>query len=318
MRSPAHKQSSKRFPLDTILGYTGNVRLLRVLFQLNRPVSKSKLSDLTGLSLPGVHKTADRLLESGIIAYQGSGKQHVVTINRDHPMKKALSYLFAGEEKNWELLISNLKRIVTKSVKSPLSAFIYGSVAEGHDQYGDPLRIAVIDTVKNIDEFTASLKILISEEEIEQRFSVLIEIEGFTKSDISGKDFDKIILLFGLHPSDLSLNYSGSSARRSHEELDLQSKLNTQILVNQLRESPEIIDRALIYLTKKIEASESAINNELREWKQLLEHSSLQQLRQFLMSDSERALRLQQSNPLWMAMNEQDRKRFNELKAGYE
>jgi predicted transcriptional regulator len=81
-------------PLNQILGYPGNIQLLRTLIDTRRGLSTTEISERTGLSVPGVHKVISRLLETGVVQREGGGKASKVFIREVHPLTHILTELF--------------------------------------------------------------------------------------------------------------------------------------------------------------------------------------------------------------------------------
>ncbi|MEX2409996.1 MAG: hypothetical protein WD607_01265, partial [Candidatus Paceibacterota bacterium] len=53
----------------------------------------------------------------------------------------------------------------------------------------------------------------------------------------------------------------------------------------------------------------------IKEWKHILETMPAQRLAKLLASDSERATRLRQSNPLWTVLTTEEKERFEQIQS---
>lgn len=319
MRPVKDHNSALKNSLNEILGYQANVRLLRCLIEAREAMSHSELADRTGLSLPGIHKVVTRMVETGIIEYTGSGKSQQVEIRNAHPLVPAIKELFKAEREYSDSLIENLKETIKDLESKPKSAWIFGKVALGFDEYGDPIRIALLGDVKSIDKITDQFRDQLRNSGIEKEFDVTIDINGVTLADIESKpaiDIENIILLWGTDPQHyLENSISEKEGKSSHEDLDHQSLIDSKAWTELLKTYPEIIQRTIKYLDDRIPQISSGEKKELQEWKHILESMSLQRLKKFLESDSERSTRLRQSLPFWPVLKDNERTKLEKLKS---
>ena len=318
MRPVNDRNATLRTPLNDILGYGGNVRLLRCLVQVQHSMSYSELADRTGLSLPGVHKAVPRLIKTGIIRHSGSGKQQQVELRTAHPLSNSITQLFKSEKAYFNTLLEGLKRQIKQLVSQPTSAWIFGNAAKGVDKYGDAIQIAILGSLKTIDDQVEQLKDQLYNASFESKHDVTLDIRGLTKADLESRPalMEDIILLWGVDPRDLlgKQNYQGNK-QILHEAVDAQSLENAAIWAKLLRIYPEIVQRTIKYVENQISETDSGEKKEWEEWKQILEGMPYQRLKKFLESDSERATRLRQSLPFWQVLNDTERRKLAELKS---
>jgi len=314
MRPTSTPDSYLRNPLDQILGYPGNIQLLRTLIDTGRGMSTTEIAERTGLSVPGVHKVISRLLEAGVAQREGSGRTSKVIIREDHPLSPILTELFQTEKKKSQNLFKNLKKCVEELEVKPKSVWIYGNVAKGTDDYGDPLQISIYGHAKNIDKLTESYKDRLINNYVERNYDVTIEVRGVTSAEMDLMMDTKKIMIWGFDPSQLS---SGQSERKegsmSHQELDARSLNDAGLWIDFLKKHPEVIERSKAYLKDKVQSERSGVRNELKEWYRLLKSMSFQRLKKFMQSDSERSTRLRQSLPFWPVLTESERKEFKSM-----
>lgn len=319
MEEVVNQNSALRTPLDDILGSRGHILALRQLVELEGPTSPSELLKRTGLSRQGVYDVVGRLFESGILTYIGSGQRQLVKLRVDHPLSQAITELFASERKRYERLISRLHEEMKRLVHKPTSAWIFGKAAKGMDEYGDPLQIAVLGELKTIESQTDKLKDRIYQSGIEAEFDVTIDLRGVTVADLEFRSElteDQIILLWGIEPKQfLKASSETSNGNHTHQDLDARSLADAKAWTQLLKRYPEIIPKTVKYLDSRIPKISSGEKKELQEWKHLLESMSLQRLQKFLLSDSERSVRLRQSLPFWQVLNENERADFHKLKS---
>ena len=312
MRPVSNTNSFIRYPLNNILGYEANVRLLRCMIDTGRSMSHSELAEQTGLSLPGVHKVIPRLIETGIIEYLGLQGQQYVQLRDDHPLTDTIKHLFNNEKEYFDSLLNELKNQIKSLDKQPKSVWIFGKVAQGTDEYGDPIQIALLGKIKSVDSLTENFREELYHSGIEHNYDVTIDLRGITKADLETKPNlmeGKIILLYGVYPKSYLENFTESGAQKGkkHSDFDARSLSDAEIWTKLLKKYPEIISKTLNYLENRIPQIASGEKKELREWKHILESMSFQRLKKFLESDSERSVRLRQSLPFWEVLNERER-----------
>lgn len=314
MRPAATKDSSLRTPLDDILGYPANIRLLRCLVEANTSMSISALAKRTGISVPGIHKAVSRLMKTGIIRYVGSGRTQLIELRNEHPMFRAISTLFNAERELFEFLLDHLKLIITDLQTKPESAWIYGPVATGSDDYGDPLKVALLGDLQSVDAISDQFRERAKQTEIEKRFDVTIEVKGITTADEECIEKSGKIILWGPEPHHYldSANDSHTSIP-SHRELEDRSRQYASYWIQFLKKHPEVIERTITHLDKQIQQSNSGVQQELTEWKHILESTSLQRLKKIMESDSDRSNRLRQSLPFWPVLTEEERNELQQL-----
>lgn len=319
MRPISEHNSALKNPLNEILGYQANVRLLRCLVEAREAMSHSELADRTGLSLPGIHKVVSRMIEIGIIQYTGSGKQQQVGIRKEHPLYSAVKELFKTEKEYYDSLIKSIKGTMEDLESKPRSAWIFGKVAQGLDEYGDPIRIALLGDVKTVDKVISEFRDLVYESDLEKKFDITIDINGVTLADIESRsviDTENIILLWGTDPQHyLERSKNERKGKISHRDLDSKSLIDSKAWTELLRTYPEIIQRTVEYLENRIPQISSGEKKELQEWKHILKSMSNQRLKKFLESDSERSTRLRQSLPFWPVLKDSERAELEKLKS---
>jgi sugar-specific transcriptional regulator TrmB len=320
MKHQPTDSSNLRHPLTSILGSKGHILILRVLIMTDQPMSHSELINRTSLSRQGVYDVVGRLIETGIVTLVGSGNRQHVLIRKNHPLFEVLASLFAAEKQHFETLLSELRNHILQINDYLDSAWIFGKAAQGTDEYGDALQIALLGNVKSIDSITNQYRQQLIRSNVESKFDVTIDLKGLTIAEVKSKPsmFDsKIIHLWGVDPSIYIKSDSNPSTKIvSHSDHDKRSLLESYWWIEMIKMYPEIIPRTVEWLTHSIAQSKTGEIMEWMEWKNLLTNSSSQRLKKFLESDSERSVRLRQSLPFWYVLTENERKTFNELKSG--
>lgn len=314
MRPTSKPDSYVRNPLDQILGYPANIQLLRILIETGRGMNTGEIAGRTGLSVPGVHKVISRLIKTGVIQQEGNGRTQMAGIRKDHPLTPVLTELFQAEKNNVENLLKKLKKAADEMELKPTSVWIYGKVAKGTDDYGDPLQIAIYGQAKTIDDLTEHFKERLIKDRVERNFDVTIEVRGVTPADMDLIMEPDKIMIWGYDPS-LIHNEQGERKEglNSHRDLDIRSLDDADLWIDFIKTHPEVIERTKTYLKEKVRSEKSGIRNELQEWYRLLESMSFQRLKKFMQSDSERSTRLRQSLPFWPVLTEAERNEFKTM-----
>lgn len=314
-----NQNSTLRTPLDDILGSKGHIVILRQLSEAKNPMSHSELLDRTNLSRQGVYDVVRRLVENGIVTYVGSGKQQQVVLRKEFPLSNIISRLFEAEKKRFDDYIQEIRELIKNLDVQPKSAWIFGKVAQGSDEYGDPVCIVFLGDVKSIDKIIDQFRDQLRNSGIEKRFDVTIDINGVSLADLEFRtaiDIENIILLWGTDPQHyLENSISERDGKSSHEDLDHQSLIDSKAWTELLKTYPEIIQRTISYLEDRIPQISSGEKKELQEWKHILESMSLQRLKKFLESDSERSTRLRQSLPFWPVLKDNERAKLEKIKS---
>ena len=135
-------------PLDTALGSTSKVRVMRLLVEQDRTVSAREASRLTRMSLPAVRAAIESLVKAGLVHREISGRQFLCRANREHLLViHIFAPLFASEAKWPVLLFGEIRDMIENTEKAAkvfasqtqfdlIAAWIFGSVAKGTDRPG--------------------------------------------------------------------------------------------------------------------------------------------------------------------------------------
>src|SRR5687768_2354509 len=116
MRPTAQLQSALRAPLNDVFGTEANVRVLRVLSDLNEPIAAAELARKAELRPSTVHRTLKALELTGILEL--SGAPFRFSLREESPLAKPIRELFTLEEKRYDAVLDALIRI-GKSLPRP-------------------------------------------------------------------------------------------------------------------------------------------------------------------------------------------------------
>ena len=144
MPAPSQTQSHLRYPLTSILGSAGNVRVLRALAADRSPQSAPSLAGVAGLTPQGVRLVLDALARQQLVVVHGAGRSRLHAFNASHPFAGALIALFQKEQRRWDTLLESIREALTKQGAGLSAAWLYGSVARGEDTSASDLDIAIL------------------------------------------------------------------------------------------------------------------------------------------------------------------------------
>lgn len=319
MNKSNSQNSATKKPLDNILGSKGHIMVLRQLSETENPMSHSELLDRTNLSRQGVYDVVKRLAAYGIVEYVGSGNNKQIVLRTQYPLTGIILQLFKAEEERFNYLVLDLKEEINNSPLKPHSAWIFGKVAQGTDDYGDPIHLAILSNVGTVDKITDDFRDQLYDAAISKKYDITLDVIGVTEADLESSSemvAEPIILLWGMDPHHMiDESMDGSGKHKTHEDFDNRSLADAKAWSKLLKTYPEIINRTIQYLNTKAHESEPGEYAELLEWRKILESMSQQRLKKFLESDAERAARLRQSLPFWQVLNEHERAKLEELKS---
>ena len=136
-------QSHLRYPLDGILGNTGNVRVLRALWAHGGALSTTQLASETRMTPQGVRLVLDGLQAHDIIEVLGQGRSQLYQRRSEHPWAAPLQTLFQTERQQWEDLLTAVRQALEEN-DAVVAAWLYGSVARGEDRPQSDVDFAVL------------------------------------------------------------------------------------------------------------------------------------------------------------------------------
>lgn len=140
----SQSQSHVRYPLTSILGSAGSVRVLRVLVANRTPQAVPELARQAGLSPKGARLVLEGLTRQQLVKVYGSGRAQLYALNNAHPFAGAIATLFEEEGKRWERLLGTVRDVLGQHGGDVSAAWLYGSVARGEDTPESDLDVALL------------------------------------------------------------------------------------------------------------------------------------------------------------------------------
>jgi len=318
MRPPSERQSALRAPLNYLLGTEANVRIMRVLAEIESPLGKTDVARRAELNASGVRRAIDDLVDQGFLEALGTGPRQLVRLRQRHPLAPALRSLFEAERNRFEDLIDQLRLAVEQLQPPPYAAWIEGSVAQNADMPGDPLILGILASSQHVDGLADQLSHRLKD--VMREHEVLVEVRPRTAADLATASEDYLAELGEaipiLGPPPLSLGEQESSGGAHgrgpdrHTNVDRRMLRLAEAIAARLRRDPSLVERAEKYIDKRLDRASAAERKELLEWKQLLESISLPRLCRFLVDPGERATRLRQTLPFLDVISKDERDRL--------
>lgn len=313
MRPTKQLQGALRAPLNDMLGTEANVRLLRELTRARRSLTPGELADRAKLNRAATYRALDRLVETGIVEYDGSGGSRRCRVRTAHPLAGALKDLFRAEADRFREIEKGIRAALEALVPPPISGWIEGPVARGDDRFGTPLVVGVLDTPQHREEHAEALRDRLVP--LEREADVTIEVRARTRADFDAlteaerEALVGAVPVFGVPVAAFVAPDRAGRARtpRTHGDLDAQGLAYASAIAERLPTEPELIDRALEWVRARLADASTGEARELREWERILGSSTPVRLRRFLLDAGERATRLRQSNPFLAILTEEER-----------
>jgi len=305
MRPIVSYQNLLRNPLNELLGTQAHVRLLRVLAnKVDGPLTASDAAEHAGLTVPGAHKALKRLLQSGFVVRVGGGRKHQYELRHSDKLVRAVTKLFQSEKERYETLLGAIKDAIEKLVPYAHAAWIQDFPIE----FGDPMILGVLHETKRLTDYIQRLQRQIYQ--IEQDFDLTIEVSGYTKADLPNLAADKVTPLYGVLPFPDEYSRQMYATPLTHEEKDLQMQKVSRKLATAIQRDTSLVLRAKGHVQRILKSDQGSATKDIEEWRDILESYSIRRLSQFLISTSQRANRLRQSNPLFAILNSEERNRL--------
>jgi len=305
MRPIVSDQNSLRNPLNELLGTQARVRLLRVLAnEVDGSLTTLNAAEHAGLTIPGAHKALKRLVQSGFVIRVGGGRKHQYELCRSDKLVSAIAELFQSEKKRYEDLLSAIKDKFAKLVPYARSAWIQ----DFPNEFGDPMILGVLHETKHLSGYIQRLQKRLYQ--VQRDFDLTIEVNGYTKADLPDSEADKVTPLYGVLPFPDEYSREMYATPLTHEQKDHQLLELSRRLAKAIDLDTSLVRRAKEHVQRMLKSDHGSATKDIEEWRDILESYSIRRLSQFLISTSQRANRLRQSNPLFAILTIEERSRF--------
>jgi predicted transcriptional regulator len=305
MRPIVSQQDPLRYPLNTLFGTQAHVRLLRVMAnEVEGPLTASDVAKRAGLTVPGAQKALGKLLQSGFISRVGGGRKHQYEIRCSDRLMQITLELFQAEKDWYGQLLTTIKNKIKNLTPHPLAAWIQPFP----EKAGEPLTLGLLHETRHLTTCVRQLRAELNQ--VENVFNLTIELEGYTKADISDLKFHDVTPLYGVVPT---LDRPTRHQRKNpltHMEKDRYLLALSRRLAKAVEQDTSLLRRAKEHIARLLNEEQGTANRDLAEWGDILDRYSIQRLSRFITSSSERANRLRQSNPFFAILNSDERARL--------
>ena len=175
MRPPRVQRSTLEYPLDSMLGSSALVRLLRVLVHdVGGPVGVADAARMAGLSTTGARKALETLVSLGVAVRVGTGRARKYGPRDDSPFSAVLGQLFEQEQLEYADLTQDLQQAV--------------AMPEVHDAWmrdlpsdsRRTLELGVTTDSKALSWIGPELRTRLTP--TEKRFDLIVEVNVFTRA----------------------------------------------------------------------------------------------------------------------------------------
>ena len=302
MRPIVSEQDPLRYPLNELLGTRAHVRLLRVMAnEVDGPLSVADVAKRAGLTVPGAKKALGSLYKSGFISRVGGGRRHQYEVRRSDRLMQITLELFQAEKDRYEQLLITIKREIKNLKPHPQAAWIQAFPKV----IGEPLTLGLLHGTRHLTNCVRQLRTELNQ--VENDFDLTIELEGYTKADISDLKLDDVAVLYGVMP--VPDRPAGPQRKKplTHKEKDRQLLMLSRKLAKAIEQDTSLIRRAKDHIDRLLKEDQGAAARDLMEWREILHMYSVQRLSRFFTSSSERAARLRQSNPFFAILDFDER-----------
>jgi len=302
MRPIVSEQDPLRYPLNELLGTRAHVRLLRVMAnEVDGPLTASDVAKRAGLTVPGAQKAIERLFRSGFISHVGGGRKHQYEIRCSDRLMQITIELFQAEKDRYEQMLDTIKKEIKNLTPPPHAAWIQAFPKE----IGDPLTLGLLHETRHLTDCVRQLRTKLNQ--VENDFDLTIELQGYTKADISDLKFDDLTVLFGVMPSPDGSTQQQIKSPLTHREKDRRLHALSRKLAKAIEQDASLLRRAKDHIDRLLKDDQGTAAGDLIEWRDILDMYSIQRLSRFITSSSERANRLRQSNPLFAILTFDER-----------
>ena len=284
MRPLAQTQDRLRYPLDELLRVESHVRILRVLSDIRVPISAVEVADYARMNEQNARNALKKMADTGFVRVHGRTRQ-LFELRKGDVLVDALCELFRTERLRHEQIASELRSLLLSESLRPDVAWIRPAV----DERG--IELSFIARSNRIAEVRGVLQKEVAT--IERRYDLTINVRGFSRADEPEIDVGSIIFLENPDP----IQSSGDEPSLSHAEQIARSNARADRIASLVESTPDLVPRALAHVERLLLVGQGTADNDLAEWRGILQDYSLVRLRQFLKSDSPRAIRLRQCSP---------------------
>lgn len=305
-------RKSSRNPLSTLLdsvfGSEAAVRIVRELCVADAPLSRSEIARRTGFSLPGVSYALNKLHAAGVTEFVGEGSRQSVQMRVRHPLATHLSMLFFVERGYADAVQDRLRRAVASVSPAPRAAWLEPGICPA------PSLLTVVVRARDVSPTREQLRCPLAD--LEADLDIAVEARVLTEADVETADdqtvaaWEQATPVYGRGYAGVAVAPSVELGRRTHQARDAAALHRGVWLSKQLAHDPTLLKRAKEWLVTHIPDVSPHEEHELKEWLDVLHHSSVPRIQHMLSDPGERGKRLRQSNPFIPVLSPREREQM--------
>lgn len=312
MRPIVFKQDPLRYPLNELFGTRAHVRLLRVMAnEVDGPLSVTDVADRAGLTVPGAQKALEKLFRAGFISRVGGGRKLQYEIRSSDRLMQITLGLFQAEKDRYEQLLTTIKKEVESLTPHPHAAWIQAFPME----IGEPLKLGLLHETRHLTNCVRQLRTKLNQ--VEKDFDITIELAGCTKADLPDFKLSDLFMLYGVISYPSNPAQMKRKKKLTRQEWDRRQHVLSRKLAKAIEQDASLLKRAKDHIARLLQEDQGPATRDLMEWRDILDLYTIQRLTRFITSSTERANRLQRSNPFFAVLNFNERIRLSKALEDY-
>ena len=268
---------------------------------VNGAVGITEATKLAGLTPPGTRKAMESLERLGVVSRVGTGRAQKYAPKENNPYLPLLREMFSLEQRQHEELLQELRNAV--GIPEIKEAWLRDIPTEPSHN----LELIVVAETKTINWIGNELRVRVTN--IEKQFNLIIEINVFIRADKPEIPDDAVILWGFREKAEINRPLS----IQTQAESEKRSLRMARAIADLIKSDPSLTQRAIYYTNRLLHEGQGMANNDISEWRQLLETYSPERLRELLVSKSSRAERLRRSSPFFSVLTAEERDRMIKL-----
>ncbi len=265
---------------------------------------RDRAAALAGLTETGARQALKRLATTAFVEQVGGGRSQRYRLRESDPLVESLRRLFRAEVTRYQAFYSGLREVFSSFAEITVAWAQRGPTAPRQ-----ALEVGVLADSSSLSYLREQLRQRVLP--VEEAFDITIELQLFSRADVPEVNWREVTLLAG-HAA-----HGSESPRAPHgvEQSASRAAGWSRAIAKMLDRDPSLLRRAQRHLDLLLERDQGPAAHDLREWRDLLAHYSPQRVKDFLASESPRALRLRQSSPFFAVLNAEEREKLTELES---
>jgi len=293
---PIHtKQNAIECPINEVFGTQANVRILRVLAEDTLVViGATEAAQRSGLTVAGARRALQKLAKTGIVETLGGGKSQRYKLRENDVLTNIIRALFQQESERYQQL-----KIKIRNILSLLPEVIAAWMDQAPESLGEPMQIGIVADGRSLAYLGKEIQQRMGD--LEKEYDLIIDIRTFSIGEADDFSINNSELLYGF------LGTTSTHSNYSHRAHDERTARASAAIAKLLENNPSLTSRAIRHADNLLKESHGTATHDIREWRDLLQNYSQQRLRDFLVAESPRSLRLRQSSPFFAVLEPKER-----------